>query len=1053
MSALGDAVTLLGWAFLGYFVLANLGYYLPIHAVGLVELLTSLRNREWNPVYRPEESPFLPGIAIVTPAYNEASMILDTVGSFLNAEYPDKEVVVVNDGSTDDTLAVLHGEFDLRRADETVPEEAPCESVRAVYRAASVPLVVIDKENGGLGDAQNAGIWFTDKPLVCIVDADTMLNRRGLFQLLRPFLDRPAETIAVGGVLHAFDAFEFEGDVPTKKERIPAVIRFQVIEYFRTFYSNRLGMARLGCLHLISGGIGLFRTDLVRAVNGYNRVRSQHAEDLDLVLRLHKHMKRTGQPYRIDFVPDPVAWTDLPDTVRDLGHQRRLWLEGLLQVIAMHRDMFYRPRYGLIGLFVLPGLVLVEGVGRLTEVVGYVVVAVAFLGGLLNVPFLLLFTAISIGFGVLLSWIGILSDVLSFRLYDRPRDVLSLLAFSVLEVIGFRQLWSVLSLPAVLDFLWDDTEWGLLVDDAGVFADLPSSSSTMASGTGVTKTASSGRRRRITAAVLVAAVLVGGIVVVGLGPFVGSPPGSANDAPIATARPVSNPDAVTWDGTNDTALVVAPGTEVTFTVAASDPEGTLGGVEWYVDEFRGERSLSGAEDTGTWTQTFESPGVHYVEAAVFDDRRTYTDSPARWTVTVLDSTATRGTLQTSTIDVPTRAVYVWAGSAERLATDDDAAARFFGRLDEAGINTVYLDAYVIEDAPREEVAAFLRAAHDRGLHVNALVGAIGVEGVDEAERLTTIVVAYNADETTATFDGLRYDVEPGTDDVSKVLVDYVAYLDRIHSVEAAGESVRSQGLPIGIDVGPGWIARAPGISDQLITHPQVDYLVVQAYHEEPARVRSSLSAVVTKTDKPYVLGVETEELPGTAADANITLYEQGPDATTDLIRTVGSDPPSSDYHGIAVHFYGSAVSTWDAIRGGHVDSNVTAPGDTVSVTTRVVYDDYFTQSAHRSQVVVLFRGADATYLTASSIEPAGWSVTNTTVEWTVPDDISTGTYRITVLLLDTTVEDDDRTAVGTRTVPVEADRIDLGTVTVRNGTSTSSRSSDRIPRGVDRAGR
>jgi cellulose synthase/poly-beta-1,6-N-acetylglucosamine synthase-like glycosyltransferase len=1039
MSALTELFLVAGWLAFAYFLAVNGGFYTPVHLIGLLELRASVRDRRWTPDSLPDDSPFLPGIAIVSPAYNESSLIGDAVRSFLRTDYPNKEVIIVNDGSTDDTLDILKREFTLRKVDERVPEVAPCKPVRNVYRSASEPLVVIDKENGGLGDAQNAGVWFTTHPLVCIVDADTILNPRGLFDLFGPFLQRPAETVAVGGILHSHNAFDFENGVPLRGRIPSAVVGFQIVEYFRAFYSARLGLARLGCLHLISGGVGLFRTDIIRAVNGYNTIRSQHAEDLDLVLRIHKYMRNRGDPYRIDFVPDPVAWTDFPKTVRELGHQRRLWLQGFLQILSMHRDMIGRPKYGLVGVFVLPGLLMAEGVGRFADILGYLVVTVGVVVGAITLDFFLLFALISVGLSTLFSWVGIVSDVVSFRHYNRPSDAVRLLFLGLFECLGFRQVWSVLSLPAVIDHLRDDVNWATVVDGNGRFrhgaiqtpvANGESTKSVWKTGPG---SASNGL---VIAGLLVAviAVLAGGIVVLGIGPFAdGGIPGNSTSGPIATAQPVADVDAVTIAETDGTALLVAPGGAVTFTVEAADPGGSLGGVEWYVGEFQGEQTLSGATDTGTWTQTFDSVGTHYVEAAVFDSQRRYADDPATWTATVVDPTATRGQLDATTIDADMRAIYVWAGSAERLATDDGAATRFYERVDEIGVNTVFLDSYVVEDAPDAAVASFVETAHERDLRVVALVGAIGTDGVSEAERLTEAVVGYNAAQTApARFDGLQYDVEPGTDDETTMFRSYVAFLDRVESVGAAGATVESQALTIGADVGPGWLDRAPTQTDRLITHPQVDYLVVQAYEERASEVRSQLQTVVNRTDIPYVLAVETGELPSTVPDENVSVYEQGPGAATSIVRDIERDPPSEGYRGTALHFYGSGVSQWDSILDGNVATSNATQGESLNSAVRVVFDDYFHQSAHRSLVVVVFDGPERAYLAATPIEPPGWQETDVTVSWVVPDDASTGEYQATALVLDTTFESIDRRATGARAVPVELDRRELGTVTIRN---------------------
>lgn len=450
-----------GTVVVGYYALVN-AFYLVVHAMALLELRDDTREASYDPPFEPFDSPAYPGVAVVVPAYNEAATIAESTRSMLALEYPDMEIVIVNDGSTDETLATLIERFDLEAVDADVPLDVPSEPIRDVYRSTVYEeLLVVDKENGGKSDALNAGMWLTEKELFCAVDSDTVIDRQGLLQIVRPFLAEPSKAVASGGTIRVANNCVIEDgiveEVHLPKTGLPGL---QVMEYLRAFYSGRLGMNRLNGLILISGAFGLFKTDLVRDIGGYRH--DTITEDFDVVMRLHRHLSDRDREYSVDFVPEPVAWTEVPESRAVLSRQRRRWYRGMLETVTTHGDMLLNPRYGRVGTLVLPMFVLAEVFGPLIEGLGYVLLPLAWGVGALNVEFFALFFLLTTGFGVFLSWFGIFSEVWSFNRYERPADIARLLWYGVVENFGYRQWKTVVSWRGLVEFLRGNTEWGAM---------------------------------------------------------------------------------------------------------------------------------------------------------------------------------------------------------------------------------------------------------------------------------------------------------------------------------------------------------------------------------------------------------------------------------------------------------------------------------------------------------------------------------------------------------------------------------------------------------------
>jgi cellulose synthase/poly-beta-1,6-N-acetylglucosamine synthase-like glycosyltransferase len=401
----------------------------------------------------------LPGIGVIAPAYNEELSIRDSVRSMLRLRYPAHEVIVINDGSKDGTLAVLIEEFRLYRSSRVPLGSIPTKHVRGVYESRDpLKLLVIDKENGGKADSLNAGINFCRHPLFAAVDSDSLIESDALLRMAKPFLDDDT-TIATGGIVRVANGCKVEGGAVTEV-RVPdsLLARFQAIEYLRAFLGGRVAFSLLNALLLISGAFGLFRRDVVLEAGGFDT--NTVGEDMELVVRLHRFMFEKRRAHRIVFVPDPVCWTEVPESVRVLRRQRNRWQRGSLECLWKHRKMFYNPRYGMVGMLGFPYFFFFEALGPIVELLGYVMTISGLLLGLIGKDMAILFFVVSLLFGLLLSLACITLEEFTLRKYPSVRDLRILLGAAMLECLGFRQLTAVWRLEGIIDQMRGKTAWG-----------------------------------------------------------------------------------------------------------------------------------------------------------------------------------------------------------------------------------------------------------------------------------------------------------------------------------------------------------------------------------------------------------------------------------------------------------------------------------------------------------------------------------------------------------------------------------------------------------------
>ena len=445
---------------LGYFLLVN-GWYLVLLVSAVVELrrhLLLIRNESRHFLL---SSPLSPTISILAPAFNEEATIEASLRALLALHYPKLEVIVISDGSKDRTVQVLIHSFDLIAVKPMYEARLKTKPVRELYRSATYPgLTVVDKENGGKADALNVGLSFAKGDLVCAMDADTLIEADGLQRMVRPFIHEKG-VVAAGGTIRVVNGSEvsFGRVVRTRVPNNPFA-GFQTVEYLRAFLFGRLGWNRLGGNLIISGAFGLFRREPVLLAGGYRH--DTVGEDMELVLRLKRLSYERGIAGHIAFVPDPVAWTEVPESARVLGRQRDRWHRGLADVLWRHRRMLLNPRYGVTGMVVFPYYFFVELLAPVIEALGLVSLAVALVLGLVDWTMAALFYLTAYGLGTALTAFSLILEELSFHRYQTFRDRTVLLCWALLENLGYRQLTVYWRLRGLWKFVRGRKEWGAM---------------------------------------------------------------------------------------------------------------------------------------------------------------------------------------------------------------------------------------------------------------------------------------------------------------------------------------------------------------------------------------------------------------------------------------------------------------------------------------------------------------------------------------------------------------------------------------------------------------
>ena len=440
------------------------GTYFILSTFSALDIMRYMRRNSFIDYRDILAAPSAPSISIIAPAFNEAATIVENVRSLLNIHYVNFEVIIVNDGSKDQTLQLLIDEYLLEPVTYALDPKIESKPITAIYKSkidSLKKLTVIDKVNGGKADALNAGINVSKYDLFAAIDVDCILEYESLLKMVKPFMEQAAnkQVIAVGGVVRIANSCEVrEGKIIQVNLPRNIIPRVQVLEYIRAFLLGRMAWSRLNGLILISGAFGMFDKKIAIAAGGYNH--RTVGEDMELVIRMRRYMEERDKAYRVVYLPDPLCWTEAPSTFRILSKQRNRWTRGTAETLWIHKKLIFNPRYGFLGMISMPFWFLFEWLAPIVESTAFLyLIMMAFLG-ILNVPLFITLFLLIYSFAIMYSTAAILFEELSFHQYKKKRDILRLLATALIEPVFIHPLTVYYAIRGNLDLLTGVKNWG-----------------------------------------------------------------------------------------------------------------------------------------------------------------------------------------------------------------------------------------------------------------------------------------------------------------------------------------------------------------------------------------------------------------------------------------------------------------------------------------------------------------------------------------------------------------------------------------------------------------
>ncbi|QYH38491.1 glycosyltransferase family 2 protein [Algoriphagus sp. NBT04N3] len=464
--------------FLFYFLIELIGLFYLILSFSviviyfIIMILSALEMRDYRRKNRFADyediitSPIAPGVSILAPAYNEGSNIVQNVKSLLSLHYGKFEVIIINDGSKDDTLTKLLDAFELQKVSYAYNPEIITQEVKGVYKSQNKSyrrLTVIDKENGGKADALNAGINISQMEILACIDVDCILANDSLTRMVRPFMEETnRKVIAVGGAIGIANNCDVQDGTVTKY-RVPqsTLGQFQVIEYCRAFLMGRMAWTRINGLMLISGAFGFFRRDLVLNVGGY--FPKTVGEDMELVVRMRRYMEEKKIPYKVSFIPDPLCWTEVPEDVEVLGRQRNRWMRGTIETLQLHRKIGLNPKFGILGTISYPFWSVFEKMAPIVEIFGLIYTLILLIIGDFSAIYFVALLFMIYLLSLLVSSFSILYEQVSYNNYKNKNDLKKLIWIILIEPLYIHPKVLLWGLKGHLDFIIGKGGWGQMI--------------------------------------------------------------------------------------------------------------------------------------------------------------------------------------------------------------------------------------------------------------------------------------------------------------------------------------------------------------------------------------------------------------------------------------------------------------------------------------------------------------------------------------------------------------------------------------------------------------
>ena len=456
-----DIANIASWLFLVYGTLICSGYLFSA-IFSIFEIRDYKRSNNYKDEIALLQASELPPVSILAPAYNEGLNIVENVRSLLTINYPSFEIVIINDGSKDDTMERLIEEYDLEKQNYLFHYFIKTKTIRGVYKSKNTAfknLLVIDKENGGKADALNTGINVCSNDIICCIDVDCILEYDGMLKLIKPFLNNRKKVIASGGVIRVANNCVIE-DGRILEVRLPDkfVARVQVIEYFRAFLMGRMAWSRVDGLLLISGAFGMFDKQIAIEAGGYNH--NTVGEDMELLVRMRRMMREKKIPYKVGFVPDPLCWTEVPQSWEILKRQRNRWTRGTAETLLLHKKMIFNPKYGVLGVLSTPFWLFFEWMAPLIEFLGTIFFICLLWFGLISWKFFFTFLLVVYAFAVLFSITALFFEEYSFQQYKKPKYIFMLIGTAFLEPIVYHPFVMWAAVRGNWDLIIGKKSWG-----------------------------------------------------------------------------------------------------------------------------------------------------------------------------------------------------------------------------------------------------------------------------------------------------------------------------------------------------------------------------------------------------------------------------------------------------------------------------------------------------------------------------------------------------------------------------------------------------------------
>ena len=458
LNAIRSFIVIFNYFCMAFTILLNLIYIVQLF-ISMIRVHNNYNKTFSDDFHSYVDSDNLLPISLIIPAYNEEENIVQNIRSLMKLNYPMYEIIVVNDGSTDKTGELVIQAFHMHKIETAIRYQIPTQKIEAVYFSREFPnLLYVQKQNGGKSDALNAGINISRYPLFTCLDADSRIEKDALLRLSMEFI-KDSRTVVAGGLVRIANGSKIvDGELKGFSMPQKLIERFQIVEYYRSFLMGRVFWSASNSLLIVSGAFGLFRKQTVIDVGGYKR--NTIGEDMEIVVRIHRYMKKNRKKYRVKFDEFSICWTQGPMSMQDIRSQRRRWQIGLMDTLISHIGMTFNPRYGFVGLISVPYNWIFELLGAVVEVIGYFLIPFSLIMGELNMFFFVIYFLLSVALGVILSEGSLVLEQYTHRAAMNAKQSIAISVYAVLENFGYRQMITIFRVEGILKYRKLRKTWG-----------------------------------------------------------------------------------------------------------------------------------------------------------------------------------------------------------------------------------------------------------------------------------------------------------------------------------------------------------------------------------------------------------------------------------------------------------------------------------------------------------------------------------------------------------------------------------------------------------------